>query len=84
MGSNQGASVVPATYSQRVIAAVNEAIEASGISEAEIALRASGAITRTTLRRRRAGSSFYTDELEAIAAALDVEPERFGAPGRVS
>lgn len=81
MGSTQGASVVPDSYSQRVIASVQAAINASGMSEVAFAQLVEGDISRTTLRRRLAGSPFITKELEAIARALDVPVEQFGAPG---
>lgn len=80
MGSNEGPSVGP-TYSQRVTAAVQAAMDASGLSEVAVAELVAGDISRTTLRRRLAGSSFYTHELEALARALNVPVERFGAPG---
>lgn len=67
------------TYSQRVVAAVQAAVSEKGVTSYTLAQQAG--IPRTTLDRRLAGvDPFKLDELERIAAALDVPVESLAAP----
>jgi hypothetical protein len=59
---------------------VVNAIRVRGLREHQVATLVKGRIARSTLQRRLAGAPFTTSELEALADALDVPVQQFGAP----